>query len=81
MWQHEEESKTLAYNLRAIVYYGQFHFTERLFDPLQGIWAYDGQKNNGFPRPEYTWTDCSDLHKLTISEGRSAHIYIYGLSS
>jgi hypothetical protein len=67
------------YHLRAIIYHGDYHFTARLFDQFDGIWTYDGQKNEGFPSPEFTWSECDNFHKLTSLEGRNGHIYLYAL--
>ena len=45
---------TINYNLCAIIYLGNFHFTARLFHN-EHIWTYDGQKNNGFPSQKQSW--------------------------
>jgi hypothetical protein len=69
----------VEYNLRAIVYHGNFHFTSRLFDPQNGVWIYDDQKNNGFPILEKTSTDPFHPHDMRAIDNRLAHLYIYGL--
>ena len=72
-------NSTQEYNLRAIIYYGSYHFTTRLFDKENNIWIYDGQKNNGFPKFDGTLLDDSNLNNLTSLEDRTGHIYIYAL--
>ena len=71
----------ITYHLRSIIYYGQFHFTARLFDELQHAWSYDSQKNEGIPLSDNSWNNSnrSNLDYLTTLQGRYAHIYIYGL--
>lgn len=73
-------SKTL-YRLHSIIYHGDYHFTSRLFSYTNNsIWTYDGQKNNGFPQLESS-SDYSNSQTLMTLDGRSAHIYVYGLST
>jgi len=70
------------YSLRAIVYLGQFHFTARLLDKQGGIWRYDGRENGGTPSREGSWSaidETAQSHALTSLDGRSAHLYVYGL--
>ena len=72
---------TIEYKLRSIIYYGQYHFSARLFDNSQNIWAYDGQKNNGAPLPDNTCHMSSHLNltQMTTLQGRNAHFYVYSL--
>ena len=70
-----------TYHLSAIIYLSQFHFTTQLLDNW-GVWHYDGQKNSGTPLQEYEIQFTNDdtwLHALTTLDGRSAHLYVYGL--
>ena len=67
---------SITYNLRAIIYLGNFHFTARLFH-AEDIWIYDGQKNDGYPSQKRSWSSISNLHDLTTLELRDAHIYVY----
>ena len=67
---------TINYNLCAIIYLGNFHFTARLFHG-EYIWIYDGQKNDGFPSHKQSWSSISNLHDLTTLQMHDAHIYVY----
>ena len=66
------------YKLRAIIYYGDFHFTARLIHN-DNFWTYDGQINNGYPSQEQFLPHVDIFHTITTLHHRHAHLYIYSL--
>ena len=69
----------IRYYLRAIIYYGNFHFTARFIDTQRHLWAYDSQQNNSNPLHEKSSFDTSNLQYLTTLDGRIAHVYVYAI--
>lgn len=73
-----------CYELRGVLYLGDFHFTARIMETDGTVWTDDGNKNHGRPVAD---NSCSHL----VSEGKldclmyqgssKAHIYIYSLAS
>jgi len=73
-------SQNSSYQLSAIIYLGDFHFTSRLISEDGSVWKYDGQLNNGVPVFEFSAhrSESELLHFLSFNS-RKAHIYIYCL--
>jgi len=65
------------YTLRAIIYYGMFHFAARLIDSSLAAgelhWQYDGRKFDGRP----VKTTLSQPEDLLSLNGMPAYIYVY----
>ena len=74
---HTQHSN-IHYKLRAVIYYGNFHFTARLIhDNI--FWIYDSQKNNGHPIPENFPPNIDKFNAITALQQHFAHLYLYSL--
>jgi hypothetical protein len=66
------------YDLRAIVYSGNQHFTARMIFSGQ-TWNYDGRLNSGCPIACSARPSESNYQYLSHFDGRAAHIFVYVL--
>jgi hypothetical protein len=67
---------SITLKLRGIIYYGDFHFTARVFASDGSVWYHDGIATGRSCQDEGTLSDLSDAD-LTTCYGRQASIIIY----